>query len=198
MELCNGQSIYFVDDEEGIRKVTSSTLSSVGYNVRCFSNGHECLNVLGSENCNLLITDVKMPGMDGLTLLEKSREITPWVPVLIITGYADIAMAVRAMKSGAADFIEKPFEREGFLKKIRSILDRETFNDCAVGDNLTRSEMKILKMILDGHSNKEMAAATKRSVRTIEMHRSHIMQKFGVSNIVDLVKRTSQMELEDE
>ena len=187
-------SLYFVDDEEAIRKVASTTLKSVGYDVKCFENGDECLSMLGSENCNLLITDVKMPGMDGLELLQKARQCAPWIPVLVITGYGDVSMAVRALKLGASDFIEKPFERNILLKKIRDIIEESSLSDITAGDNLTKSEMHILKMILEGYSNKEMATTMNRSVRTIEMHRSHIMQKFGVNNIVDLVKRASNLQ----
>lgn len=194
MKTGNKLSIYFVDDEEAIRKVAYNTLRSVGYEVQCFKNGLECIPVLGTEDCNLLITDVKMSGMDGLELLEKAKAKAPWIPVLVITGYGDIPMAVRALKLGAADFIEKPLERTIFLSKIREIIDDSPMNAISAGDNLTRSEMQILKMILDGYSNRQMAATMNRSVRTIEMHRSHIMQKFGVSNIVDLVKRAAKID----
>ena len=197
MKTLNKRMLYFVDDEQAIRDVANNTLVSVGYDVKCFKDGNECLEVLGSENCNLLITDVKMPGMDGITLLKKATKQAPWIPVLVITGYGDVTMAVQAMKLGAVDFIEKPLNREPFLDKIREIFDDTKLNKHYPGDNLTASETNILKMILQGFSNKEIASTLKRSIRTIEMHRSHIMQKFGANNIVDLIKRASKMDIGD-
>lgn len=197
MKIINKRTIYFVDDEEAIRNVAFDTLTSVGYETKCFKDGIECLDILGSENCNLLITDVKMPGMDGLTLLKQTSQQTPWVPVLVITGYGDVAMAVQAMKLGAIDFIEKPLNRETFLDKIKEIFDKSSGNKFYPGDKLTSAESNILQMILQGYSNKEIANTLNRSIRTIEMHRSHIMQKFGANNIVDLIKKASKLSFEN-
>jgi two-component system response regulator FixJ len=187
--------IFFVDDEPRVREVVSETLEQLDARVTCFAEGRECLKRLRSENCDLLITDLKMPGMDGLELMRNAKAIVPWVPVIIITGYGDIPLAVESLKSGALDFIEKPLEQETFLRKVEAILQKSSTFKKYLGKPLTRSESQILKYVIDGKSNREIAQELHRSVRTIEVHRSRIMQKFGVENLVDLIKRAAAMGL---
>lgn len=187
--------IFFVDDQSGIRRTVSDSLRTLDCKVTCFANAKDCLEELPGSNCNLLITDVRMPEMDGLTLLRKAKQIAPWASFMVITGYGDIPMAVRAMKLGAADFIEKPFDRNDFLRKVEKILTHDTFTTTQAGQPLTKTEKKILKLILDGKSNKEMAYNLQRCMRTVELHRSNIMHKFDVDNVVDLVKKAAPMDL---
>jgi two-component system response regulator FixJ len=189
------QHIFFVDDEPKIRKVVGRTLEQLGAKVSCFACAADCLEQLRSQTCDLLVTDVKMPGMDGIELLIKAKRIAPWLSVLVITGYGDVPMAVRALKAGASDFIEKPLERQSFLSTVESVLKRTTPPDPLLGSSLTQAEMKVLRFILDGNSNKETARLLNRSVRTIEDHRSHIMRKLGVDNLADLVKRATAVGL---
>ncbi len=189
------QHIFFVDDEPKVRNVVSETLEELGSKVSCFACAADCLEQLGFQRCDLLITDVKMPEMDGMELLAKAKRLAPWLPILVITGYGDIPMAVTAIKAGAVDFIEKPLDRKSFLWKVKSILQQSTFDDSYTGKPLTESEMKVLKLIIDGKSNKEIAYLLHRSVRTIEVHRGHLMRKLDVDNVVDLVKRAVMMGL---
>ena len=189
--------VFFVDDDAGIRELISEELERVGCKVNCFANGAECLEQLPKQNCNLLITDVKMPGMDGMTLLSRARRVAPWVPVMVITGFGDIPMSVRAIKLGAVDFIEKPLDRKAFLHKVKTILKQDDFVDTPAGQILTKTEKKILKLILEGKGNKEIAYILDRAMRTVERHRSDIMHKFGVDNIVDLVKKAALINLDD-
>ena len=189
------QHIFFVDDEPKVRDVVSETLEELGSKVICFASAVDCLEQLGSQRCDLLITDVKMPEMDGMELLAKAKRLAPWLPILVITGYGDIPMAVTAIKAGAVDFIEKPLEKKSFLWKVKSILQQNTFDDSYRGKPLTESEMKVLKLIIDGKSNKKIAHIMHRSVRTIEVHRGHLMRKLDVDNVVDLVKRAAMMGL---
>jgi len=189
------QHIFFVDDEPKVRQVVGETLEELGSTVSCFARAADCLEQLGSKRCDLLITDVKMPEMDGMELLAKARRLAPWLPILVITGYGDIPMAVAAIKAGAVDFIEKPLDKKSFLWKVKSILQQSTFDDSYRGKPLTESEMKVLKLIISGNSNKEIAYILHRSVRTIEVHRGHLMRKLNVDNVVDLVKRAAMMGL---
>jgi len=189
--------VFFVDDDAGIRELISEELEGVGCKVICFANAVECLEQLDKQNCNLLITDVKMPGMDGLTLLSRARRVAPWVSVMVITGFGDIPMSVRALKLGAVDFIEKPLDRKAFLHKVKTILRQDDFVDTPAGHTLTKVEKRILKLILEGKGNKEMAYKLGRAMRTVERHRSNIMHKFGVDNIVDLVKKAALINLDD-
>lgn len=189
--------VFFVDDDEGIRKLISEQLKRINCTVTCFSNGTDCLEQLPKKECNLLLTDVKMPDMDGLTLLSKVRHLAPWVPVMMISGFADIPMSVRAFKLGAVDFIEKPMDRKVFLDKVKTILEQNDYIGTTASHALTKVEKKILKLILEGKGNKEIAYILERAVRTVERHRSVIMRKFGVDNIVDLVKKAALINIED-
>ncbi len=189
------QHIFFVDDEPKVCKAVSRTLEQLSSKVSCFACAADCLEQLRSTTCDLLITDVKMPGMDGIELLAEARRIIPTLPVLVITGYGDIPMAVRALKAGASNFIEKPLDRQGFLSIVESILKRNAWGDPLLGKLLSRTEMKVLRFILKGKSNKEIARLRHRSIRTIEDQRSCIFRKFGVDNLVDLTKRATEMGL---
>jgi len=189
------QHIFFVDDEPKVRKAVGRTLDQLGSKVSCFACAADCLEQLRCQTCDLLITDVKMPEMDGIELLAEAKHIIPSLPVLAITGYADVPMAVRALKAGAREFIEKPLDRQRFLSAVESTLKRIAPADPLVGKALTRTEMRVLRLILDGKSNKEIARLRHRSVRTIEFHRNHIMRKLGVDNPVDLVKQAAMMGL---
>lgn len=189
--------IFFLDDEPTVRQVIKETLEDSNYIVSCFDSPIECLAKLRSKKCDLLITDLKMPEKDGIELLMDVQHLAPWVPVLMITGYGDIPTAVKAMKAGAVDFIEKPLEKKNFVHKIQSILNKNVSSHSYLGTSLTRTEKKILHLVIDGMSNKEIAVLLHRSARTIEVHRAHIMHKLGVDNLVDLVKRVAKMGLVD-
>lgn len=185
------QHVFFVDDEPKVRKMVGRTLEQADLEVSCFASGGDCLEQLRCRTCDLLITDVKMPEMDGIELLTAVKRIIPSLPVLVITGYGDIRMAVNALKIGALDFIEKPLDRHSFLSAVESALKLSAQIHRLVGEVLTKTEMKILRLLLDGKGTKEIARLRHRSVRTIEDHRSHIMRKLGVDNLVDLVKQTA-------
>jgi two-component system response regulator FixJ len=189
--------VFFVDDDSGICQLVSEELKDINCRVSCFNNAAECLEQLPKQNCNLLITDVKMPGMDGLTLLSKAKRVAPWVSVMVITGFGDVPMSVRALKLGAVDFIEKPLNRKAFVHKVQTVLEKDDFTDIPVGRILTKTEKKVLKLILQGKGNKQIAYKLKRATRTVERHRSNIMHKFGVDNVVDLVKKAAALNLDD-
>ncbi len=188
MAVIPERHIFFLDDESDVRNVIKETLEGADIKVTCFACPTECLAQLRSEKCDLLITDLRMPEKDGLELLADVKHLAPWVPVLMITGYGDIPTAVKAIKGGAVDFIEKPLGKKAFLQKVRSILQENAPVDVSVGQPLTRTEMSVLRCIIDGRSNRDIADLLHRSVRTVEVHRAHIMHKFGVDNVIDLIK----------
>ena len=163
--------------------------------VSCFARAADCLEQLHPGECDLLITDVKMPGMDGIELLKKAKRIVPWLQVLVITGYGDVPMAVRAMKAGASNFIEKPLDRRGFLSTVESILKKDALSQPLLDALLTPTEMKVLRFILDGKSNRDMANLFHRHIRTIEFHRRNIYHKLGVDNLLDLIRRAAEIGL---
>ena len=186
----NDRQIFFVDDELKVRHVVAETLEQLSERVTCFPCASDCIEQLSSQKCDLLITDLRMPEMDGIELLRCARLIAPWLPVLIITGYGDIPMAVGAIKAGAADFIEKPLDKKSFVRKVKSLLP-ENGNHKHLGEPLTQTEQRVLKLVLDGKSNKEIANILKRSKRTIEVHRARVMRKLGADSLVALVKRAA-------
>ncbi len=192
--------IFVVDDDECIRAAVCAILKRAKYDCACFPDVASCLNELKAPNrdlaegCDVLITDVKMPGKGGMDLLQEVRATFPWIPVIMMTGYGSIPMSVQAVKIGAFDFIEKPVDEAKFLSLVESALLKEAeLHDPLVGKPLTRTERIVLCLILEGISNKRIAYILERSERTIEVHRSRIMRKLGVDNLVDLVKKSTSM-----
>jgi FixJ family two-component response regulator len=190
-----GQHVFVVDNEPAVCKAVARTLGELNIKISCFFSAEDCLAHLKKQDCHLLITDLKMPEMDGIQLLTKARLIAPWLPVLIITGYGDIPTAVKAVQMGASNFIEKPLQRETFLHTVRALLDKGARMSEMLGRSLTRAEIRVLRFVLAGKSSKEIASILHRSLRTIELHRQHIMRKLGVNNVVELVNRIAEMDL---
>ena len=189
--------IFVLDDEPIVHEVIKETLENSNYKVTCFGDPVKCLARLRSIKCDLLITDLKMPNKDGIEVSNEVQRLAPWIPVLMITGYGDIQNAVKAMKAGAIDFIEKPLNKKTFLQKIKSILKENACTRPELGIALTRTEKKVLQLVINGMNNNEIADLIHRSVRTIEVHRTHIMHKLGVNDVVSLVKRVALMGLVD-
>ncbi|MHC4145028.1 MAG: response regulator transcription factor [Planctomycetota bacterium] len=191
------QSVFVVDNELKVLEVVGETLGSLGIEVTCFVHPAKCLERLSSQKCDLLIADLKMPEMDGMELVASVKRMAPWVPVLIIIGYGDVRTAVRAIKAGAVDFIEKPLDKQNLVRTVKAILQENVLPNASVGKPLTAVEAKILKLVIDGKSNRDIAELLKRSVRTIEVHRAHMMDKLGVKSLLDLVKRAVTLGLID-
>jgi len=187
--------VVFVDDELKVCSVVHKTLEREGLSVQCFQCTQDCLKHLAAHRCNLLVTDVRMPGQDGLDLLREVKKRLPWIPVLIVTGYGDVPLAVQALKAGAADFVEKPLDREAFLQTVEQLLERNAGPTAVLEESLTKTERRILYLVLDGKSNREIADALNRSPRTIEAHRSHLMQKLDACNITELLRRVAELGL---
>lgn len=188
--------IFFVDDETSIRETVRKTLNGPDIEVSCFASARDCLKHLRSKKCDLLITDIRMPEMDGLELIGHAKRIVPWISVVVVSGHGDIPMAVRALKAGATEFLEKPLTKQGLLSAIESAMAQNTVDPDA-GKELTKAEKRVLYFILEGKSNRETAEILHRSEKTIEVHRNHIMRKLGVDNIVALIKRAAAMGLMD-
>lgn len=187
--------MVFVDDEPKVCSVVHKTLERAGVNVQCFQRAQDCLTHLAAHRCGLLITDVKMPGTDGMDLLRQVKERLPWIPVLLVTGYGDVPLAVQALKAGAVDFVEKPVDRDAFLQTVERLIERNAQPAAILEESLTRAERKILYYVLEGKNNREIADTLHRSPRTVEVHRRHLMQKLGATNIIELLTRVAEMGL---
>jgi len=130
-------------------------------------------------------------------LLTEVKRRLPWLPVLVITGFGDVPVAVKALKAGAVDFIEKPLDRDSFLEMVRILLARNAAGSVLQGRSLTRMEMKILRHVLEGKNNREIADVLHRSCRTVEVHRRHVMQKLRAKNVVELLRQAARLRLFD-
>ncbi|MFC1634053.1 response regulator transcription factor [Planctomycetota bacterium] len=187
--------VFFLDDEPDVRAVVRRILEGIGIKVSCFSDPAICLANLRTQTCHLLITDFKMPEMDGIEFLKEVKRLAPWIPILMISGYGDIPTVVRAIRAGAMDFIEKPLDKTSFVQKVKSMLPGGAFAEPDLGKPLTQAETHVLGLVLDGLSSKEIARQLHRSPRTIEGHRSNLMRKLDAENLLDLAKRVASMGL---
>jgi len=193
------RTVFVVDDDEAALDSLLMLLRSERLNPRGFSSASEFLATLSPEARGCVISDVRMPGMDGVELLKTLKGMHSILPVIVITGHADVTVAVQAMKAGAADFIEKPFESELILRLVRSCLED---NDDAVDANaqrhrihrrlesLTTRERQVLDLIIQGASNKVIAANLAISPRTVEIYRANVMSKMRADSLSDLVRMT--------
>ncbi len=188
--------VFFIDDDPAVCVAVRETLEESNIPVQCFTHAAECLAQVRSGRCDLLIADLRMPEKDGMQLLQEVRELTPWVSVLVVTGYGDIPTAVKAIKCGAIDFIEKPLGKSHFVQKVKSILEEQSRRvPVDVVRALTLREMRVLKLIVEGKSNSEIAETINRSVRTVETHRAGLMRKLGAHNLIELLKLAAAMGL---
>ncbi len=188
--------IHVVEDDEAMRDSLVMLLEEAGYKVRAYPAAEKLLARGTSLEPGCVVSDVRMPAMDGLTLLRRLRSEGSALPLILITGHGDIAMAVSAMKAGAIDFIEKPFEASTLLDSIESALRRRAADvDPQAVDAakerlalLTSREHEVLEQLVAGKSNKEVAAKLGISSRTVEFHRAHIIDKTGAKGLPELVR----------
>ena len=190
-------TVFVVDDDQAMRNSLKWLIESVGMPVESFASADEFLAAyqLGRSGC--LVLDVRMPGMSGLDLQEYLVEHNIQIPVVIITGHGDVPMAVRAMKSGAIDFIEKPFNDEVLLDAIRRAIAHEEQQRSHYSENLrvqerlahlTPREREVMEMVTEGRSNKEIASSLGVSAKTIEAHRARVMEKMQAGSLAELVR----------
>lgn len=184
--------ICFVDDETEVRAAVSRGLEQEGYEVCCFAEAEECVKHLRRHPVDMVITDFSLPGMDGLALLREVRKIALSLPVMIVTGYGDVRLAIKAIKAGAFDFIEKPLDLNILLSVIESTLQQNGLVS-KMEMRLTKTEVQMLEHIVQGLPNREIARQVHRSVRTVQDHRNRLMHKLGVHNIADLVRVAVRM-----
>ena len=193
------RTVFVVDDDEAALDSLVLLLRSEGLYPSGFSSAEEFLAVLTPDARGCVISDVRMSGMDGVELLKTLKSMRSDLPVIIITGHADVTVAVQAMKAGAADFVEKPFESELILRLVRACLeenDEIVDAQAKVGrlrrrlESLTPRERQVLELIVDGASNKSIAAALSISPRTVEIYRANVMSKMRADSLSELVRLT--------
>ncbi|MBX3686564.1 MAG: response regulator transcription factor [Rhodocyclaceae bacterium] len=197
------QRIYIVDDDEALRDSLAWLLDSAGYLTQSFDSAEAFLAGYNDGLTGCVLLDVRMPGMSGLELFDRLCELHATLPVIFITGHGDVPMAVAALKRGAADFIEKPFNDEDMLTLIRQCLaverderDRRR-QDAEVArrlDQLTQREREVLELIIAGKLNKQIADTLGISIKTVEVHRARVMEKMGANSLAELVQHVVALE----
>jgi two-component system, LuxR family, response regulator FixJ len=189
--------VYIVDDDEAVRDSLSVLLESKAYAVSSFASAPEFLAVAPSLPVGCLIVDIRMPEMDGLELQQHLTDRSLDFPLIVITGHGDVPLAVRAMKAGAVDFIEKPFASEAILSSLEAALSRLTTPDkedpvkAAAALKLallSPRELQVLQGLLAGLPNKSIAYDLEISPRTVEIHRARLMDKMGARSLSELVR----------
>jgi two-component system response regulator FixJ len=189
-------SLHIVDDEELVRNSLVAVLQNANYDVLAFASGIEFLKALSELNPDCVILDVRMPKMGGLDVLEILRQQHPEIPVVLMSGFADVSMAVTAMRSGASDFVEKPLQSKDVLDTIERVLEAspseaktvKSADTDALLSNLSKREVEVLSLLIQGKPNKVVARELEISPRTVEVHRARIMQRLGVTSFAELVR----------
>lgn len=186
------QTIYLVDDDEAIRHSASFMLRHSGYTVKTFRDGVHFLENVEADETGCILLDMRMPGLDGLAVQAELKKRGIRMPVIILTGHGDVAVAVSAMKAGAIEFLEKPYEKKALLKAIDTAFERLSTRS---GDarlkaaasariaKLTARERDVLNHLVEGLTNKAIAETLSISPRTVEIHRANLMDKLEAENL---------------
>ena len=189
--------VCIVDDDRAVRESLQVLLESMGFTTGTYDSGPAFLDACGTLKPGCVLLDVRMPRMDGLEVQKRLQAGHPALPVVIVTGHGDVKMAVQAMKAGAIDFIEKPFQEETLLASVRRALDMaeesRRQDETAAGINLhlerlTPREREVFDQLIVGHANKVIARALDCSPRTVEIHRARVMEKIEASSVAHLVR----------
>jgi two-component system, LuxR family, response regulator FixJ len=191
------QVVHVIDDDEALRESLAFLLRSAKLDVRSFDSAKAFLDVLPVSALGCVITDVRMPDMSGIELLRRLKELKLDVPVIVITGHGDITLAVEAMKMGAADFFEKPFDDDLLLASVRAAL-RQQKDQTKRGaeraeiehriSSLSPREKDVLAGLIEGRANKQIAFDLGISPRTVEIYRANLMNKMQANSLSDLVR----------
>lgn len=194
-----GALVHLIDDDEDVRRALAFLLGTAGLAVMVHESATAFLAAFRGGSQAVILTDVRMPGMDGLELLRRLRAAKSECPLIIMTGHADVPMAVEAMKLGAVDFIEKPFADDVLLAAIERALQQRnpagTSGEKELSrrlETLTDREREVLKGLLAGHPNKTIAYDLGLSPRTVEVHRANVMTKTGASSLSELIRMALQ------
>jgi FixJ family two-component response regulator len=195
--MSNRPTVFVVDDDQAMRNSLKWLIESVSMQVETFESADAFINSYYPGRSGCLLLDVRMPGMSGLELQEYLRVNQIAIPVIIITGHGDVPMAVRAMKSGAVDFIEKPFNDELLLESIRHALaldvkqrdmQKQRAEIATRLARLTPREHEVMVMVTNGKANKEIATSLGVSAKTVEAHRARVMEKMEANSLAELVR----------
>jgi two-component system response regulator FixJ len=195
--MAETRHVYVIDDDDAARDSLAMLVESAGYIVETFPSAVGFLERAGALPPGCALVDIRMPEMGGLELQTALKENGMEVPIVFVTGHTDVPVAVRAMRAGAIDFVEKPFEADVILGAIeralaQAVARRERSNAAAVArsrvSQLTDREREVFEQLVEGHPNKVIAANLSISPRTVEIHRARVMDKTGARSLSDLVR----------
>jgi two-component system, LuxR family, response regulator FixJ len=193
----DNSTVCIVDDDQAVLAALRSLLTAAGYAVRAHEYAREFLEMIEQDDCGCLVTDVRMPGISGLDLLAKMRARHVSMPVVVITAHGDVPLAVAAIKQGAKNFFEKPFDGDALLASIRVALTRGESKAAQDAETqmikerfatLSKREKEVLAGLLNGRANKTIAHELGISIRTIEVHRANMMKKTQATSLAELVR----------
>lgn len=190
-------TVYVVDDESSVRSSLQWLLESIRLKVETFDSAESFLAKILSDRPGCLVLDVRMPGLSGPELMDKLNEKHFSMPIIFLSAHGDVPLAVRTMKGGAFDFLQKPYNNQQFLERVRNALELDAKNrshrkqqgDTATRiDGLSGREREILDLVVEGQSNKVIGRALGISYKTVEAHRARLMRKMGVSSFAELMQ----------
>jgi FixJ family two-component response regulator len=190
-------TVFVIDDDQAARESVVALVSLRGLNAKAFASAEDFLQQFDPSQAGCIVVDVRMAGMSGIQLLQHLQTRRSTLPVIVITGYADVPMAVKAMQAGALTFLEKPCQEQELWQAIQQALDREQAMAAqrkqradieARLASLTEDEVAVLRKLLEGLPNKRIAVDLDIGLRTVELRRSNIMKKMGASSLPELVR----------
>ena len=198
--------VHVIDDDEAARQSLEFLLDCAGYRVRSYASAVEFLDALPQLEPGCIVTDVRMPEISGIELIDRLKRMGIEQPVIVITGHADVPMAIEAMKQGVADFIEKPFSDDAILGAVRSALARAEGRGQLQAEkqqvltrlaSLSPREREVLDGLVKGHANKVIAFDLDISARTVEVYRANVMTKMQAGSLSELVRMVTIAELSE-
>jgi len=196
--------VFIIDDDVGVRNAMQRLLKSVGLKSEAFATAQDFLHRARHDGPNCLILDVRLPGISGLELQNKLSEMGIGVPIIFITAHGDIPMSVKAMKSGAVEFLTKPFRDQDLLDAIHQALERDRLarqQQNEIGDlqqrfeRLTTRERQVMKLVISGMATKQIASVLGTSEVTAKVHRSQVMHKMKANSLVELGRMAERLKV---
>jgi FixJ family two-component response regulator len=197
-------TVFIIDDDRGMRQSMQDLVESVGLRAESFATGEEFLRRKRTNDPSCLVLDVRLPQMSGLDFQRQLAETGVQIPIIFVTAHGDVPMSVRALKSGAVEFLTKPFRDQDLLDAIQQALQRDRaareqqaeMHDLQVRyRGLTAREREVMTLVVSGMLNKQIASEIGASEATVKIHRGHVMQKMQAGSIVDLVRMADKLKL---